>query len=229
MASIENGYVPGVKEFYNSVLRNASNFLSTRNKFKISWTSFDPGYKPLCSAGTDYMQINNFILRTLEQFRMYTDSIHVPGLSISSGGTIDEGMGTYYYSGNSMVQPEENKISVYFKEAQVSIVDLANVWMEFNGRPWVRPIRVNLNIDYYSDVDGKTPIMAYQMSGCAPMEIDTIEAKHEGKEIALRKIEFGFNSIKPRSVSGGEVGSHTVFQNWGAATAVTLDSYVKPI
>ena len=215
-----------ISKFFTTVLLNGSNPLTVRNKFKISWTPLNAGYSPTFSGsyyhGHSYSDVRTMLLNAFNgPFTYYVDHIEVPGLSID-GDSIDDGLGHFYYQKNSMMVPERNSLSVYYREAQVSVVDMANMWMEMSSRPWIRPIRMNLIMDYYSDVDGKTPVMSYEVIGCTPREIDLINCYHDRKEIMLRKIEFGINTIVPIGTSGTSRNGNggPIIGNWNALASL---------
>lgn len=207
----------GFTEFYLGVLCNsANNFFSTRNKFKISWESAVTSYKTKYEYAQNYQQIANQIVQVFQSFRLYVDHIDLPGITIANGTVIDDGKGSYYVQSDRMITPEKNEMDVYFRDSQISIVDLAYMWMEYNNTPWIRPIKLNLYIDYYSDFDGKTANMAYMVKNCRPIELDTITAYHDRKEIYLRKIGMAFDNIVPADPAGTAKGSSAIRKSWNA-------------
>lgn len=195
----------GFQEFYTAVLyNNANNFFTPRNKFKINWSATDL---------TDQFEID--AAKVFNQFRFYVNNIRLPDVVIDNGSTINDGRGTFYAIGDYNPAPDRNELVIYYYDTQISIADMAQVWIDHNGTPFQRPARLVLNIDYYSDRDGKTVIMSYKASGCAPIGVDLIRASQDEKEINLRAVRFGFHSIANRSISDNSANnSNSIIANW---------------
>ena len=207
----------GFIEFYLGVLSGSNtNYFSPRNKFKISWGFADSTaqYNSKYEGAKTYKKTADEILQVLQAFILYIDHIELPGMCIANGQAINDGRGSYYVQGDRTIAPERNEMDVYFRETQIAIVDLAYIWMEYNARPWIRPIKMNLYIDYYSDFDGRTSNMAYVVKNCRPIETDTIKAEHERNQIYLRKIGIAFDAIVPADTMGTEKGSTSIQKNW---------------
>lgn len=184
---LERAKIGGIQEFYNSILWNsAENYFTPRNKFKISWTAID-------AKRSD----NLAFAEILNAFNLYADSIELPDLSIKNGEVIDDGRGTYYAQSDSIITPESNELTINYKDSEISIGELAFGIIQLNATPFFMPLRFNLKIDYFSDKDGKTIIMGYNAVGCRPLSVNSIKAEHDGKEINIRKVKFGFHNMSP--------------------------------
>jgi hypothetical protein len=215
--TLETAEKSGFTEFYLGVLSGSNtNYFSPRNKFKISWGFAESvqQYKSTYKGAADYEKTAKEILEVLQAFRLHIDHIELPGMCIANGQVINDGRGAYYVQGDRTIAPERNEMDIYSRETQIAIVDLAYMWMEYNARPWIRPIKLNLYIDYYSDYDGKTSNMAYVVKNCRPIETDTIKALHDNREILLRKIGIGFDAIVPTDTMGTTKGTTSIKNNW---------------
>lgn len=185
--------VGGVREFFNNVLYSASrNTFTPRNKFKISWINPETSKKQTAESA-----VAENIKTMLQAFKLYSDSVELPAMVLDGGGIINDGRGSYYYNGDYVLSPDDNTLIVYFRETQTSISDLIMIWLKHNSKPFVRPVRLNLYIDFYSDSDGKTSIMNYKAIGCIPIRCDLIKPTHDSREILLRGVKFGFHNLYP--------------------------------
>lgn len=214
-----------MSKFYTDVfVSNSRNQLSTRCRFLVSWTFHDLSYRPTTPAsryaGQSYDKVRGLILELLMRFRRYVERIDVPDLEIG-GKPFDDGLGTVYVQDNSMLHPGRNTLDVSFLETQVSVSDMMNVWLEVNARPFVRPIRLNLNLDYLSDLDGSIPVMSYQVVGCRPQSMQLINCTHDGRDVKARRVTFGFDAIRPvtSDASRSSEKDSAVLANWNAMMA----------
>lgn len=218
-----------ISQFYTDVfVTNARNQLSTRCRFLVSWTLSDTSYNPATAAsmyaGRSYAKVRDVILMLMTQFRRYVESIEVPDLAID-GSAVDDGMGAAFLQDNDMLHPSSSRLTVNFLETQVSVSDMVNVWMEMNARPFVKPIRLNLNMDHVSDRDGRTVVMSYQATGCRPVNLQMLKCNHDGRTVAVRSVTFGFDAIRPITTDGSKASDKdsAVMKNWNAM----MDSYEK--
>jgi len=170
-----------LSKYYNK-LATDTNTLTARNKFFTNWTSIDgmPG---------DAQALNTM-------FHL-VESVELPNLTTGDSDRIDDGRGPYQTHSNSITTTTGNTFSIVYRETQDPLIEaIIYHWMNRNAKPFVRPTRLNLDIEYKHDLDGNTGVLIYVIQGVRPKQIKTIDASHDGIRIKLREVTFIFNTFK---------------------------------
>jgi len=190
---IKNGYNKNILEFYNVLSANSGLVFTPRNKFKISWNNPDISR----NEGKIFTEF-------LNEFNICVESVELPDMEIRNGEVIDDGRGTYYAQSDSVLVPSSNELTVNYRDTETSVVQFGILpIIMWNSTPFAMPLFFNLSIDYFSDLDGTSMVAGYRVNGCRPISYNTIKAEHDGREINIRKIRFGFHNIQQYKVGEG--------------------------
>ena len=182
-SSAKKAHVPTslLSRYYNELATN-KNTLTARNKFITNWSSDN--------NNVGYPNALNRMFYLIE-------SIELPNLTIGDSDRIDDGRGPYQTHSNSITTTTGNEFSIIYRETQEPLLEtFIYTWMNRNSAPFVRPIGLNLDVDYYHDQDGLSSVLTYKIIGVRPQQVKTIDASHDGIKIKLREVTYIFNTIK---------------------------------